>query len=253
MRATGARATQRFGRCFMATAAATNPMAEKIAKLLAQAKSTTFPEEAQTALAMARDLMAKYRVDQAEVDRASGATRAVRIVDAVAFTVPEREAWMDALALMLAKEFRCQCYVMKHGAKGAAYCLYGLEDDAAIAQAAMTAGYAMSHRTGWRWCGKTRYPGRPKAAARAERLSCHEGFNKGLKSKFDDARAKLPASHALVLHVPAEVMQEKERRGYGSARTSARMHAQVRVAQAWGHGYEQGRRFDPSNRTSLTE
>lgn len=116
----------------------------KIRKLMERASKTNFEAEAQSSMLMAQKLMIKNGLSMAEVELTEKETKKEVLDESISIT-KTRQAWKESLAMIIAKNFRCEIYIRKsrkemYTTKKGEYRysrvvqLVGLKEDVEIAQ-----------------------------------------------------------------------------------------------------------------------
>lgn len=179
------------------TAEQREKMIEKIRKTLALAKDNPSMEEGLAAALKAQKLMHKYNIHEEEVSLEE-------IKDEISSIFTEQKhdshlkAWRKQLAVLVANNFRCKCYM-----SGKDVVFRGYTNDAQIALEV----YLTLYRIGDKLARKTRKEEKEAAGSNSGKglyNSFIVGFLTGLKEGFDEQCT------ALMIVVPKEVEEEFE-------------------------------------------
>ena len=104
---------------------------EKINNLFKLAEGNTNENEAQTALLMAQKLMAQNGIEQAEIHQI---LKPKEILKEDITELGRLSWWEKSLAVVIAKNFRCEIYIHKSKYRGATIVFLGLKDDVQLAK-----------------------------------------------------------------------------------------------------------------------
>ncbi|MHB1681264.1 MAG: DUF2786 domain-containing protein [Bacilli bacterium] len=213
---------------------------EKVRKLLALSGNNQSAEEAQSALAKARELMVKHGIESA----ALAVAPVEPSVREHAIYEGERILWwVDSLAAILAKAFRCYAWSERQPRR---LVVLGAEDDVVIVQDThryavqvvpeLVRRYRESRRRSGQWPTDRR-----KAAATENKLI--QGFCAGLKDQFHKQEQQPGWALVLTKHpVVQDAYQVRLDTLKLRAGKPARILLQVN-AHAYSHGYEAGQSF----------
>ena len=214
---------------------------EKVRKLLALSGNNQSAEEAQSALAKARELMVKHGIETAAL---AVAPVEPNVKERVIYEGARILWWVDHLAVVLAEAFRC--YVWNARRPTRRLVVLGAENDVAMVQDAhryavqVVPHLVRSYRERQRWIG--RWPtDRNKAVAIENKLI--QGFCAGLKDQF--RKQEQQPGWALVL-TKHPVVQEAYQARLGALKLRSGKPARVLLQaneHAWSHGYEAGQSF----------
>lgn len=226
---------------------------EKIRKLLAKATSDN-EHEAQAALLKARELMARYKVTEAEVSDAKKAELNHVSYEEQTFSGIVN-TWFNELAHTIAENHCCGVCRRVCGQavrkNSAGYVVFvGLEEDPEIARELFS--YSVQHIQAQAReykeyiTARQLYPANQrKERSAAWENSYAQGFCKGLSdqyaAQFAQEKGKEAATMALALVQPQEVKDYMS--GLKSAPFSRRVHNENESARA--QGYNAGRNFNP--------
>ena len=216
---------------------------EKIRNLLALAESPN-EHEAKAALLKARELMAKYKLTERDVQDAK--KQDVKRVMTDITCSKRRNPWITELSCVISENYCCKGFRshMK-GKQTHAIGFIGLEDDVEICVAVFK--YAVNSiisevtkiRTEYRYICSTDY---------AVNLgnSYGYGFIRGLIAAFQKQKEENEAGWGLVLVTLREVEEEAERTlGHAKFRPKA---AETIHKSAYQQGYDDGKKFDLAKR-----
>ena len=219
---------------------------DKIEKLLSLATSNN-ENEAQSALLMARKLMAQYKINEADLkERGPGKLNHV-IYDRYSFS-NVKNFWMLALAHVIANNHCCGFVCNRENSKTTVYWVKfsGLDDDPQIAMVIFD--YAVEHIV-----SKINERRNELAAMMLDVRSRNQaikmfadsyalGFAAGLKQKYDEQNAEECTETALVLVKPKEVgdyMDSLKSHKFRPANNGHDYDAERR-------GYQAGYQFNPT-------
>lgn len=211
---------------------------DKIGKLLALGKSPN-EEEAQLALTRARDLMAKYKID--EKDLAGSHKKQEPEMRYTQFTYTTlTDAWMEWLMQVIADNFRCRASVARASMKRRQVVFMGFPEDLDLAVTAF--GYAVEAIHAGNERVRRAYKNGLITAKEARQCSNDYGygFADGLDDAFE-AQDEECTETALVLTVPQEVHAYAEAQITGRLRTSGRYNSQSLL---YRDGQQAGRSFN---------
>ncbi|MHB1681521.1 MAG: DUF2786 domain-containing protein [Bacilli bacterium] len=214
---------------------------EKVRKLLALSGNNQSAEEAQSALAKARELMVKHGIEAAAL---AVAPVEPNVKEHTIYEGARILWWVDRLAVILAEAFRC--YVWNVRRPNRRLVVLGAEDDVAIVQDAhryavqvvpyLVRRYRENRRRAGQWPTN-----RSKATAIENKLI--QGFCAGLKDQFRKQEQQPEWALVLTKHpVVQDAYQERRDALKLRAGKPARVLLEVN-AHAYSHGYEVGRAF----------
>ena len=214
---------------------------EKVRKLLALSGNNQSLEEAQSALAKARELMVKHGIEAAAL---AVAPEEPNVKEHTIYEGTRILWWVDRLALILAEAFRC--YVWNARRPTRRLVVLGAEDDVTIVQDAhryavqvvpeLVRRYRDSQRRAGQWPAN-----RSKAAATENKLI--QGFCAGLKDQFRKQEEQTGWALVLTKH---PVVQDAYQQRLDTLKLRAGKPARVLLqgsVHAYSHGYEAGRSF----------
>ena len=214
---------------------------DKIRKLLALAQS---PEEAEAKVALlrARELMAKHKLTEADLEEAKN--QAVRNVLSDITCSKRRDPWIVNLSAVIGESYCCKGY-RRHtkGCQTQTVGFIGLEDDVEICVAIFK--YAVDCiRAEVKTIKKELdgyYPQYIKQQCDSYGFGFVNGIDKALKGQDEEKHD----DWGLVLVMPQEVVEASQhlRKGDFKARTEEAIDP-----RAYVQGYEEGKEFDPAHR-----
>lgn len=217
----------------------------KIAKLLALAADNRgSDEESQTALLMARKLMAKYNLEMADVEGAADKGHVSDYSTDISFS-KKRDAWAGRLANVIAKAHRCEMVLStRTGSRTYTVKFVGFKEDLELASAIFKAAHTYVYRAGsdlW-------YAAKKKGYSTEDLRSIYDsygiGFAEGLAEKYREQDASEEACTAMMVVTPEAVSKYTRSIVTGSRDTSS-SHSFDR--DAYGKGYEEGKKFTTRN------
>lgn len=212
---------------------------DKIRKLLALAESPN-ENEAKTALLMARDLMAKHKLTEAECRDA--AKQAVKDIDTGIDCSKRLNPWLTNLAAAIGEHYCCKAYTSRlYGHQTHRIHFIGLEEDADVCSEIYN--YAVGAIMNELKQIRKQLPDASAAAINKAVNSYGGGFVAGLKSLYDEQQQTKEQEWGLVLVTPAAVMDAIKDMGASNDITE----------KTWSdlqydylhEGYEDGRKFAP--------
>lgn len=214
---------------------------DKIRKLLALAES---PEEAEAkaALLRARELMAKHKLTEADLEEAKKQT--VRNVLTDITCSKRRDPWIVSLTAVIGESYCCKGY-RNHtkGRQTQTAGFIGLEDDVEICVAIFK--YAVDCiRTGVNAI-KKELDGYYSWYIKQQCDSYGYGFVNGIEAALKGQDEEKHDDWGLVLVMPKEVQDASQY--LGKEEFKARTENTI-DPKAYAQGYEQGKEFDPAHR-----
>lgn len=217
---------------------------ERVRKILAVARETTYAGEAQQALLRAQELLMRHGLSESEVELLAETEDMQAVTHVTVDELGKKVDWRGRLASTIAENFRCTCYYSRPRAERRIRLRFvGLESDAAIAaEVYKSAIEAITH------LAKRYLEERRQALSRApgigdamqSRSSFIGGFLLGLHDQFKEQIAK--NSWALALIQDEKVQAEVDGLNLQEARKSSASYSGDPFARE--AGYEAGRRFD---------
>ena len=106
---------------------------KKVKKLLALSESSTFDEESHTALMRAQELMAKYKLEQMDIEDKEE-QKCIQKKTILSYGTRSSDSYRDELASIIADNFCCVNYIStRRGSRTHFICLMGMQDDVEIA------------------------------------------------------------------------------------------------------------------------
>lgn len=185
---------------------------ETIKNLLETARrETTNENEAVSAALMAQRLMAKYNVELNEVE---GEKITDEIVEKIYRDTGKHEMkkWKIGLASIIAKNFRCEVYLIQGEGKNVSF--YGYERDAEVALSTFTFLYEIGNKFATRYYNKCKKEGKNTKGVMNTYLW---GFRDGIKEELEKQCT------ALMIVTPKEVKDSFAEKTSGFATTSSRL------------------------------
>lgn len=218
---------------------------DKIAKLLALANDNRGNDaEAQTALLMARKLMAKYNLDMADVEGAADKGHVSDFRTDITFS-KKRDAWAGRLAKVIAKAHRCEMILISRtGSRTYTVKFVGFKDDLELATAIFKAAHTYVYRAGSDLWYAAKKIGYSTEELRSIYDSYGIGFAEGLAEKYREQDANDEACTAMMVITPEAVSKYVNNVCTGTVDTSS-SHSFDR--DAYGKGYEEGKKFTARN------
>ena len=212
---------------------------DKIRKLLALAESPN-EHEAKTALLMARDLMAKHKLTEAECRDA--AKQSVKDIDTGVDCSKRLNPWLSDLAAVIGEHYCCKAYSSRfYGCQTHRIHFIGLEEDAAVCSEIYTFAVGAVMNT-MKQIRKQLTDG--KAASVNKALNSYgNGFTAGLSSLYDEQQQQKEQEWGLVLVTPAEVLEAVRDMSSGES-LSEKTWDDIRLDR-FHEGYRDGRKFAP--------
>ena len=214
---------------------------DKIRKLLALAES---PEEAEAkaALLRARELMAKHKLTEADLEEEK--KQAVRNTLTDITCSKRRDPWIVCLSAVIGESYCCKGY--RNHARGhqtQTIGFIGLEDDVEICVAIFK--YAVDCIRAGVKAIKKELDGYYPWYIKQQCDSYGFGFAEGIKRALDGQDEEKRGEWGLVLVMPQEVQEASQRLGKEDfkARTEDTIDP-----RAYAQGYAEGKEFDPAHR-----
>ena len=218
----------------------------KIKKLLALAESPN-EHEAKAALLKARELMARYKLTEQEINNAGRKT--VKNIRTNVVYSKRKNPWTANLSAIIGENYCCKSYsehVYRKQTQNIGF--IGLADDAEICMAIFE--YAVD-------CVLSKIKNIRKENAEIEsvyvRRLCDSygyGFTAGIKKAFEKQEEENKSSWGLVLVTPKEVQNAVQNWKEKAFRASAEEHI---LAKEYKDGYIYGKEFDPAKRLRSEE
>ncbi len=214
---------------------------DKIRKLLALAQS---PEEAEAkaALLRARELMAKHKLTEADLEEAK--KRAVRNVLTDITCSKRRDPWIINLAAVIGESYCCEGY-RNHtkGCQTQTAGFIGLEDDVEICVTIFK--YAVDCIRAGVKAIKKELDGYSPWYIKQQCDSYGFGFVNGVEKALKGQDEEKHDDWGLVLVMPKEVQEASQYLGKEEFRSRSE---EAIDPKAYAQGYEQGKEFDPAHR-----
>lgn len=188
-------------------------------------------EEAASALLKAHELMAKYNIEQKDLQGESAEN-----VVAVKCTHKWNAKWRTQLANVIGKNFRCKVF-----RTGGIMTMYGLEKDAQMAVGVFNSAYAFIYRRAMYHYDRAYAEGRPTKGIMA---SYAMGFISGLSSALNKQ------SQELMVVMPGLVVQQYEEMSKDFKTYSANVNQRLDAygAAVAAEGRRDGKRFFDNKR-----
>lgn len=178
-----------------------NDVREKIQKLLALSKSSN-EFEAQAAMCKARELMAKYKLDEKDFEEKKKVIKTVKLAD-VTYSM-RRDPWILGLMNVVSKNYSCERFVYREERKQTRYVNFtGLEEDVNICEDVFR--YALNCIRNGIKNKEKEYKVSTANDKRLINLSYGYGFVQGLQEAFDKQNTENEKDWGLVLSIPKEV------------------------------------------------
>ena len=215
---------------------------DTISKLLALANSPN-EHEAYAALLKARELMAKHKLQEADVKPTVGQKAIMRLTSITCTKMTN--TWAVRLSAIIAEQYCCRAYRNRgYGAKKVTIGLVGLEDDIDICERIFT--YAFDCVAAGCKRIKERHKHAYKPATIRNMMNVYgNGFCDGVQEAYRK-QDKSHKEYGLVLVTPQAVADVMARMGKGGSYGTLSDGAWYkRFAQ---HGYQDGAQFDPSTK-----
>lgn len=214
---------------------------DKIRKLLALAESPE-EEEAKAALLRARELMAKHKLTEADLEEEK--KQAVRNTLTDITCSKRRDPWIVCLSAVIGESYCCKGY--RNHARGhqtQTIGFIGLEDDVEICVAIFK--YAVDCIRAGAKAIKKELDGYYPWYIKQQCDSYGFGFAEGIKRALDGQDEEKRGEWGLVLVMPQEVQEASQRLGKEDfkARTEDTIDP-----RAYAQGYAEGKEFDPAHR-----
>lgn len=214
---------------------------EKIRHLLALAQSPN-EHEARAALLKARELMARHKLSEAELEDAE--SQAVKDIETDITFSKRRNPWIFPLSAVISESYCCKCYrTHTKGQQTQTVGFIGLENDVDICTAvfryAVDCVYAKIKRI------KIENEGWPKSYVRTLCDSYGYGFATGCQEAFNRQQQENNEEWGLVLVMPQEVIEASQH--LGNRPFKARAEDKI-SRQDFMQGCTDGRQFDPKRR-----
>jgi len=214
---------------------------DKIRKLLALAKS---PEEAEAkaALLRARELMAKHKLTEADLEEAK--KQAVRdVLTDITFS-KRRDPWIPALSAVIGENYCCKGFGERlYDKQTYRVGFIGLEDDVEVCMAVFK--YAVDCIRAGVKAIKEENAGYYPSYVNQRCDSYGYGFVIGIQTALKVQDEEKRGEWGLVLVMPKEVQEAAQ--GFRQIQIKART-ADTIDPLAYSQGYEQGKEFDPARR-----
>lgn len=181
-----------------------NKIVQKIKNLLELAYDTPNDEEGQSALLMAQKLMVKHNISMNDVRAAKTKHNIGETVGTWEYRLPW---WQEKLAAILGENFRCQVMRRRMKKEGITQIIFfGYQSDAELCTKVYEGAILyLKYRL------RRLYPVVSKSKWKDYKKSYLLGFLEGLDQRFMD-QVQSSEEFALMVQVPAEVKEEKERR-----------------------------------------
>lgn len=214
---------------------------DKIRKLLALAES---PEEAEAkaALLRARELMAKHKLTEADLEEAK--KQAVRDMNTDITCSKRRDPWITGLSAIIGENYCCKGYRTHYHGKQTQYIGFiGLEDDVEVCVAIFK--YAVDCIKAGVKAIKKELDGYYPWYIKQQCYSYGYGFCNGIKTALEGQDEEKRSEWGLVLVMPQEVQEASQH--LGKEEFKARTEDTI-DPKAYAQGYAHGKEFDPEHR-----
>lgn len=214
---------------------------DRIRKLLALAESPV-EAEAKAALLRARELMAKHKLTEADLEDA--AKKDVRKVETDVTCSKRRDPWIILLSAIIAMNYCCQDYMRHRQSKQTQHVGFiGLSDDVEVCVAIFK--YAVSCIRAGVNAVREANAGYPAWYVTQQCVSFGYGFTEGIRKALEKQDEERRDEWGLVLVMPQEVREAAQ-----SLKKCAFRPRSVDSIdpETYAQGYEQGKEFDPAHR-----
>lgn len=222
-----------------------NDIREKVKKLLTLAESPN-ENEAKSALLKARELMAKHKISNAELEELKS-QKVVEIETGVSFTTLTN-AWVGDLSCIISEHYCCKSICARgKGEKTNRIIIIGLENDVDVCNRVFRYAYdfvvvegkQITDRYKKIWIG---------SQIRKAKEAYGFGFCAGLYHAFNKQDAE-SQEYALVLKTPKQVLDELKRQEIKDRPPIKDSSAEMaEVSRFRIDGYNAGKQFDPSTK-----
>jgi hypothetical protein len=208
---------------------------DKVNKLLALGDNNPSEEEAKLAISRARELMAKYEIEETELGKTKSDEAVMRVTPVI------NSSWVWIMASLITKNMRCKCFYDGGGSKLA---FIGIERDLEICIRTFNYVCAFIVREGKRIRKEYRAKGySTKGVYKSYIMGFHNGLDKMFKEQTDKEK------WGLIMQTPAVVIVAMDSiPGLRSRRNSV---PGVSDLSAFNRGIEDGKRVSP--REALTQ
>lgn len=214
---------------------------DKIRKLLALAQS---PEEAEAkaALLRARELMAKHKLTEADLEEAK--KQAVRDVKTDITFSKRRDPWIEDLSAIIGENYCCKAYrEHDYGSQTQRVGFIGFEDDVEICVAIFK--YAVDCIRAGVKAVKKEYAGFYSWYIKQQCDSYGFGFAYGIETALKGQDEEKHGEWGLVLSIPKEVQEASQHLGEEKFKAWT---VDAIDPKAYAQGYAEGEKFDPAHR-----
>lgn len=220
----------------------------RIKKTLALAKNNPSEHEAQAAMLMAQKLLAKHGLtlkDMEGEDTTEGLKKVVRldIIEPTGRLV----WWRSSLAEVIARNFKCKCFLTKYGNYEKVITFMALEEDAEIAKEVYLYAEKVADNLATKYVQKQYREGNNTKGVRNDFM---KGFIAGLDEKFIEQVEK--NNWGLVIVTDALVVQEFKELKVRYVNSTGVRPKFSGSESAYNEGHESGKNFgDSRNRKGI--
>lgn len=220
---------------------------ERVRKLMRLAEGTNRQGEAEAALLAAQKLLVEHGLSMVEVKDTGGRPAPEAVDDTAVAAAYALEQWKIRLAVIVANNFRCECYLHRHWEMDRPRArreirFIGVKSDAEVAGVVFQSAAKAAEHLCRLHLAERRHEWGYKV--NPVRNSFFQGFNRGLADKFHDQVAK--NNWALVLVKDPRVKEGLARALGPKPRYERARPLNAGDQSAFTAGYQAGRNFETS-------
>ena len=209
---------------------------ERIKKLLSLAQSNN-ENEALSSLSKARELMAKYKIEMAEVKNKEEQKEEVINGKVEEFTHDGRSIWKSLIVKIVADNFGCYCYIDEDKK----FVILGKETDVSICKGMITFAIKIVEKEGNKLANSYKKMG---YSTRGLKKEYGIGFARGLEKKFEEQNQQQDntnAGYQLMVVKDKEVENAYNKLSLRTAKSQTKRYNNQ--SEAYSRGYAEGKRF----------
>lgn len=211
---------------------------ERIKKLLSLAQSNN-ENEALSSLSKARELMAKYKIEMAEVKNKEEQKEEVINGKMEEFTHDGRTIWKSLIVKVVADNFGCYCYIDRDKK----FVILGKETDVSVCKGMITFAIKIVEKEGNKLANAYKRMG---YSTRGLKKEYGIGFARGLEKKFEEQNQQESNSNTGVGYQLMVVKDKEVENAYNklSLRTAKSQTKRYNNQnEAYSRGYAEGKKF----------
>ena len=208
---------------------------ERIKKLLSLAQSNN-ENEALSSLSKARELMAKYKIEMAEVKNKEEQKEEVINGKVAEFTHDGRTIWKSLIVKVVADNFGCYCYIDRDKK----FVVLGKETDVSVCKGIITFAIKIVEKEGNKLANSYKRMG---YSTRGLKKEYGIGFARGLEKKFEEQNQQddTNTGYQLMVVKDKEVENAYNKLSLRTAKSQTKRYNNQN--EAYSRGYAEGKKF----------